>query len=270
MSNDWFRSWHGAPTDPKWLLIAKRASVRPIHVIGTWWALLDYASQHPDRGSIVGFDIETFALFAGLDEEHVSRIVTTLRDKGMIDGEHIAQWLKRQPKKEDATATDRQRRHRANQPKTGGKPPSGGSADTPGSTTPDAGHAMSRDVTPDTDKIREEHSVASATGTVVPISAAAFCKAIFDSTIPLLMAADPDLTERNARSVIGRWRKALDDDAVLLTLITEAQNKSEPLEWLMAAVEIRNGNRSANNRSGRGRPDRSSEIDDAARNLGFG
>ena len=108
MSNDWFRSWHGAPTDPKWLLIAKRANVRPIHVIGTWWALLDYASQHPDRGSIVGFDIETFALFAGLEDEHVSRIVTTLRDKSLIVDDHIAQWGKRQPKREDDGANERQ------------------------------------------------------------------------------------------------------------------------------------------------------------------
>jgi hypothetical protein len=25
---DWFRSWHGAPTDPKWLLIAKRSETQ--------------------------------------------------------------------------------------------------------------------------------------------------------------------------------------------------------------------------------------------------
>lgn len=266
MSMDWFRSHHGAPTDPKWLLIAKRASVRPIHVIGTWWALLDYASQHSDRGSIDGFDIETFALFAGLEDEHVSRIVTTLRDKGMIEGERIAQWAKRQPKREDDSAAQRQREHRANKAKNGGNPPSGGKRSPASSTTPDDGHALSRNVTLDTDKIREEDSVANATGTVVPLSAAAFCKAVFDSAIPLIVATGR--TERDARSVIGRWRKTC-GDADLLTLIrqSEIEQHSDPLEWITAAVETRNGNRTGTHYPKR---DRSSEIDDAARNLGFG
>lgn len=258
MSNDWFRSWHGAPTDPKWLLIAKRASVRPIHVIGTWWALLDYASQHPDRGSIVGFDIETFALFAGLDEEHVSRIVTTLRDKGMIEDDRIAQWLKRQPKREDEGAAERQRRHRANKPKSGGNPPSGGKPDTPDSTTPDAGHAMSRNVTPE-EKREDKSSDAYASGTIVPHPAADFCKMIFDSGIALLRRDDPDLTERNARSIIGRWRKDVTDPE-LLTILMEAETKSQSLEWVMAAVETRNGKRPGS------RPaNRSDEIDDVLR-----
>ena len=236
MSNDWFRSWHGAPTDPKWLLIAKRANVRPIHVIGTWWALLDYASQHSERGSIDGFDTETFALFAGLDDEHVSRIVTTLRDKGLIDGSQIAQWGKRQPKREDPTAGARKQRERA---KNGGNPPPKGGAGIPDD---EGRHAMSRNVTLDKEKIREDSSVAIATGTVVPHPASDFCKAIFDSGIALLRRDDPDLTERNARSIIGRWRKSISDPE-LLTILMEAETKSQSLEWVTAAVETRNGQR---------------------------
>lgn len=53
---DWFRSWHGAPTDNKWLLIAKRAGVTPMMVSAVFWALLDYASQQEERGSVAGFD----------------------------------------------------------------------------------------------------------------------------------------------------------------------------------------------------------------------
>lgn len=243
MSMGWFRSHHGAPTDPKWLLIAKRANVRPIHVIGTWWALLDYASQHSDRGSIDGFDTETFALFAGLDEEHVSRIVTTLRDKGLIDGLRIAQWSKRQPKREDDGAAERQRKHRANKPKNDGNPPSGKAPDVPESTTPGDCHAPSRTVTPDTDKIREEHSVANATGTVVPHPAADFCKAIFDSGVALLTAQG--MSERNARGHLGRLRAKLHDDPAMLTILREAEitQHSDTAAWLAAAVETRLGNR---------------------------
>jgi hypothetical protein len=245
MSNDWFRSWHGAPTDPKWMLIAKRANVKPIHVSGTWWALLDHASQHPERGRVDDFDVETFALFAGMEEAHVSRIVTELITKGLIVAGRIAQWGKRQPKREDDTANDRQRNKRARDKEIGGNPPSGGTPGTPDHPETGLGHAMSRNVTLDEEKRREDSSDANASGTVVPLSAAAFCKAVFDSTIPLLTATGR--TEREARSVIGRWRQALGGnahgDAELLTLVSEATNKSEPLEWLMAAVEIRNGNR---------------------------
>lgn len=271
MSMDWFRSHHGAPTDPKWLLIAKRANVRPIHVIGTWWALLDYASQHSDRGSIDGFDTETFALFAGLEDEHVSRIVTTLCDKGMIAGNRIAQWAKRQPKREDAGATERKRKSRESKDGNGGKPPSGGKGLDNTDTLGSGGHAPSRNVTTDTDKIRGDSSVASATGTVVPHPAADFCKAIFDSGVALLTATG--LSDRNARSLVGRLRQSLNDDPAMLTILRQAEieQPSEPAAWLTAAVETRNGNRSANRSGNRfGRPDRSSEIDDAARNLGFG
>jgi len=265
MSNDWFRSWHGAPTDNKWLLIAKRANVKPIHVSGTWWALLDHASQHSDRGFVDDFDQETFALFAGLEEEHVSRIVTALRDKGMIVDGYLHQWNKRQPKREDATANERQQRSRANKPKNGGNPPSGGKGLDNNEPPVTDGHALSRNVTTDKEEIREDITIANAMGTVVPISAGAFCKAVFDSAIPLIMATGR--TDREARSVIGRWRKTC-GDADLLTLIrqSETEQHSDPLEWIMAAVETRNGNRTANDR----RPNRSSEIDDAARNLGFG
>jgi len=238
MSNDWFRSWHGAPTDNKWLLIAKRAGVKPIHVSGTWWALLDHASQHSDRGFVGDFDIETFALFAGMEEEHVSRIVTTLRDKGMIVNDCIAKWGKRQPKREDETAADRQRAKRAKDKETGGNPPSGGKKGSPD----DERHALSRNVTLDKDEIRDS-SVTSVTGTVVPHPAADFCKAIFDSGVALLTASD--MTERNARSLMGRLRQKLNDDPAMLVILRQAETEqpSDPAAWLTAAVETRNGTR---------------------------
>jgi len=205
--NDWFRSWHGAPTDNKWLLIAKRAGVKPIHVSGTWWALLDHASQHPDRGTVDDFDVETFALFAGLEEEFVSRIVTSLTEKGLIIDGRIAQWGKRQPKREDETAGDRKRRQRA---KNGGNSPNNGGNDTPGHKPKADGHAMSRNVTLDTDTDTEEirdSSDTNVSGTVVPHPAADFAKVVFDSGLSLLTRSG--IAERQGRSIIGRWRKKL-------------------------------------------------------------
>ena len=109
---DWFRSWHGAPTDNKWLVIARRAGVQPVIVSAVFWALLDYASQQEDRGSVVGFDVETYALWAGVDEADILAVLDAMRAKGVIsDGDTLAAWDKRQPKREDDSA-ERVRKHR--------------------------------------------------------------------------------------------------------------------------------------------------------------
>lgn len=110
---DWFRSWHGAPTDNKWLVIAKRANVAPGMVSAVAWALLDHASQSNDRGSVEGFDVETYAMFTGWDESQIEAVIDAMQSKGVIteDG-RLAAWEKRQPKKEDPTAADRQKKYR--------------------------------------------------------------------------------------------------------------------------------------------------------------
>ena len=109
---DWFRSWHGAPMDHKWIVIAKRAGVQPVVVSAIFWALLDYASQQDERGGIAGFDVETYAIWAGMDEADVLSVLDAMRAKGVItDGETLSAWDKRQPKRED-DSKERVRRHR--------------------------------------------------------------------------------------------------------------------------------------------------------------
>jgi len=101
---DWFRSWHGAPTDPKWLGIAKRAGVAPGIAVAVAWALMDRASQAADRGSIEGYDAEGLAYFYGCEPENVEAIVAAMEDKGMIANGRFSSWEKRQPKREDGAA----------------------------------------------------------------------------------------------------------------------------------------------------------------------
>lgn len=99
---DWFRSYHGAPTDAKYLMLAKRAGTAPFEVAFVWWALMDYASQNDPRGSIQGFDAESLACFSGLDESKIKAIEGVCRDKGMIDqADMLSAWPRRQPKRED-------------------------------------------------------------------------------------------------------------------------------------------------------------------------
>jgi hypothetical protein len=106
----WFRSWHGAPTDTKFNVIAKRAGVVPGVVSAVWWALLDHASQAEDRGSVADWDVETYAAWSGWDEGEVTAVVQAMKDKGLIDGDRIAHWDKRQPN--DDTNKERQARWR--------------------------------------------------------------------------------------------------------------------------------------------------------------
>ena len=112
MAFEWFRSWHGAPTDSKFLLIAKRAQVAPGMVSAVYWALLDYASQNEPRGSADGFDTETYAEWAGWEERDVIAIIAALTSKGAIVDGRIVAWEKRQPKKEDPGAAERMRKMR--------------------------------------------------------------------------------------------------------------------------------------------------------------
>jgi hypothetical protein len=111
----WFRSWHGAPTDNKWLVIARRANVAPGVVSAVAWALMDYASQADERGSVDGFDIETYCAFSGFQEQDVTSILSAMHDKDIIGSDdRLTAWDKRQPKRED-DSSDRVRDWRAKQ-----------------------------------------------------------------------------------------------------------------------------------------------------------
>jgi len=108
----WFRSWHGAPTDNKWLVIAAKAKVKPGVVSAVAWALFDHASQAEDRGSVKEFDTETYAVFSGFGEDEVQAVIASMVTKGVIDQDgRLSAWDKRQPKREDDSA-ERVRRHR--------------------------------------------------------------------------------------------------------------------------------------------------------------
>lgn len=93
---DWFRSWHGAPTDPKWRTVARRAAV-PTHVaIAVAWALMDHASQHGDRGSVEGFDCEVIGDFIDADPDQVRAVLAAMTDKNVLEDGRFRAWEKRQ------------------------------------------------------------------------------------------------------------------------------------------------------------------------------
>ena len=99
----WFRSWHGAPTDPKWIMIAARANTNAGIVSALYWALLDHASQAEPRGSVASFDVETYAAFSGFSAELIQSVMRAMQDKGIVDDGQLSSWNKRQPKREDSS-----------------------------------------------------------------------------------------------------------------------------------------------------------------------
>lgn len=111
----WFRSYHRAPFDPKWLTVALRAKCRVADVVAVWWALMDHASQQEDRGSIETFDAEEAAAFFQIDMTAVTAVMVALQDKGCTNGKRILNWEKYQ---RDETSTERVKKHRAKQCET--------------------------------------------------------------------------------------------------------------------------------------------------------
>ena len=101
MTTQWFRSWHGAPTDPKWLGIARKAGVSPGIVSAVIWPLLDRASQASERGSIAGYDADGLACFMGCEADEVEHVVALMHEKGILHDNTFTGWDKHQPKRED-------------------------------------------------------------------------------------------------------------------------------------------------------------------------
>lgn len=104
----WWRSWHGAPMDHKWPVIATKAGVKVGIVSAIAWALMDYASQQANRGDIAGFDRETYAVYSGFSEEEINAVIQAMNDKKVIVDGRWANWDKRQPKSEESNERVRQ------------------------------------------------------------------------------------------------------------------------------------------------------------------
>lgn len=101
---DWFRSWHGAPTNPKWGMIGRKVGLPAGMVFAVVWSLFDRASQAKERGSIAGYDAEEIAYVQGCEADQVEAVIAEMTARGMIDGDVVTAWTKHQPAREDGSA----------------------------------------------------------------------------------------------------------------------------------------------------------------------
>lgn len=114
----WFRWHHGTVNDPKWRVVAARASaamsrnVTVGHVLSVWASMLECASQANPRGTLQGWDDEDVGAGLGIPTDEVIAIREAMQGKTLEDGE-LTGWKRRQPKAEDTGAAVRKREQRA-------------------------------------------------------------------------------------------------------------------------------------------------------------
>lgn len=99
----WVRLWHDMPTDPKFRTIARAAKQPLPTVVAVFTFLLaDASANENERGRTTATDEDIASAF-DLEESDVSAIKKAMQGR-VLDGDMLAGWSKRQPKKEDNSA----------------------------------------------------------------------------------------------------------------------------------------------------------------------
>lgn len=92
----WFKMYEGVSSDAKWPAIARIAGVNVGTVAAVWLAMLDHASQSPERGSLENFDPEIVDAYYGYDDGVCQRVYEAMEAKSLIVDRRLANWGKRQ------------------------------------------------------------------------------------------------------------------------------------------------------------------------------
>ena len=121
---DWFRHYHGCAFDPKWRTVARRARSSVPMVVFVWDTLMEFASSSQDRGSVEGWSAEVVADHVMGDVDEIQRIRDEMEGAGVIAGNVLKAWEKRQPA--DPTAAERMKRYRQRQKAESDAPPPNG------------------------------------------------------------------------------------------------------------------------------------------------
>lgn len=217
---DWFRWHHGSVNDQKFGLIARKAGASVAEVIAVWACLLEAASASADRGNVGEPDYEAIDCALGMDDGTAKRIYERMQERSIVDQNgRITSWEKRQPKREDDTATDRKRRQRERDK--------------------DVVTQESRGVTQSHDReeeSREEESNSAPIGAGgKPPKLTDPKEIIFGYGLALLVNAG--VAEKQARSFLGGLEKHHGSAAVVDKLRDCARAKPlQPLEWMAAAL----------------------------------
>lgn len=208
--NPWFRMHHEVLDDPKVQCLDPRD-------FKSWVNLLCLAARHD--GKLPALSHVAFAL--RIDERACNAVIDRLVDAGLIDrrsggvgGSYYAPhaWDKRQYKSDGSTERVKRFRERSK---------------TVSATGPDT----------DTDtEAQADRPIDKSIGAIaIPTNP---LKAIFDNGVASL--AKSGVREKQARSIIGKWRRDYGDGAVVEAL-TDCTIKgvTNPVEWMTKALAER-------------------------------
>lgn len=106
---DWFRWFTGTLSDPKFQWISVKSGHPTAVVLAVWVAVLERANGHEVRGCCDGMDFEALDVVLGLDDGVTEEIYGMMERRHLITDGMVTAWAKRQPKREDDGATERQR-----------------------------------------------------------------------------------------------------------------------------------------------------------------
>lgn len=242
----WFRHYAGMMRDEKLVRVAIKSKQPIERVLWVWGAALESAAEIDDNGR---FDLDPaeVAYFLRSDEADIAGIISALVDAGRVVGSCVVNWGDRQfssDKSKERQAAYRERKK----------------AEKRGSDDPEiAGDApvTSRDgeVTLQETETETYNSEPSGSGDAPP-SAAAITKSLWDTGKAILKAAGHD--DRQAGSIIGRFRKTYSDSEALTVLSRcQIEQPSEPVEWITKALqaERNKANGQPNGRPGNSGPD---------------
>lgn len=243
---EWFRWHHGSVSDPKFQLVARKASASVAEVLAMWACLLESASQATPRGYVIAPDFEALECALGLPDGQAQAIYGRMEERGLVGADGaITAWQRRQPKRErdDDNSTERVKAFRDRQRHETPRNASGGTE------------------TPRGEESREEGSVPDGTGASAPapleqrppgvsgllppapppqgLGGSTEPDAIFGDGLAYLVRCG--VPERGARSFLGKMRKELGDDLIAVELLVKAQQEevSDPIPWLRAAAKRR-------------------------------
>ncbi len=219
----WYRAYEGTVTDPKLGEAAMIAGTSRSVAIAAWHALLESACGTGERGRFATTP-RRLAVILSEPLDTVTAVLDAFGELGLTTGDTVAAWSRRQYESDSSTARSRSHRERRR--------------------NGDATLHQRRATAPDTEADTES-SDANASGAGAPLAPPTppqpfdIRAAIFASAIPMLTTAGtPD---RNARSLVGRWRKDHGDGAVLDALsAAQLETPSDPAAWITATLERRN------------------------------
>lgn len=109
---EWLKWYIGSAIDPKFSIVARRSGHNVAAVIAIWAMLLERACQAEERGNIRGFDCEAADVALGLPDGAACAIIDALQSKGLIHGDRVANWEKRQNTDVTEAARERKRLQR--------------------------------------------------------------------------------------------------------------------------------------------------------------